>query len=251
MFRGELLVREASSSSAALGAWARAIVLEEFGEQPEGLPGDGFRAALTRGRERVAGREGRELAARCLAALQVDVSSLLMDAVRLRAISPGLEKVQAAAPAFYTHRDTWYGNPSCQINGWLPLGAVDGANSFRFYLDDFERAVANDSETFDVAHFEARGGFGRTAGDPMSAYPRALRISDSRVWDVELAQDALLLFSAAHLHATLPNRTAKVRFSLDFRFLRVADLDAGRGAPDPDNRSRGSVAAGYHPCVGS
>lgn len=207
-----------------------------------------FREALTRARARVAGEEGRERTWLLLRQLGVEIPGLLLDSLRLRAISPGLENVPEAAPAFYVHRDTWYGNPKSQINCWLPLVDVDERNSFCFFLDDFERPVANDSETFEVAHFERRGGFGRTVADPASSYPRALETSDSRVWSVVLPADGLLFFSAAHLHGPLPNKTDAVRFSLDFRFVRQSDLEAGRGALDPDNRSWGCVSGTYHRC---
>jgi hypothetical protein len=248
IFAGEIESLMPCPASIALGEWARGIVADEFGPQPERLAPADFREALSRARAAVAEEQGRRLVCQLLRDLEVPVEGVLLDAVRLRAISPGLERVPEAAPAFYAHRDTWYGNPKAQVNGWLPLIDVDERDSFRFYLDDFARAVENDSDSFEVAHFEARGGFGRTTSDPVSAYPRALKVSDSRTWDVVLQQDALLLFSAAHLHQTLPNRKATVRFSLDFRFLRQSDLQEGKGAPDPDNRSRGCVTTSYHRC---
>jgi hypothetical protein len=247
LFDGEIPCLSPRPASRALGDWARAIVAAEF-PGTQALPAPAFREALTRARAKVAGVEGRELAAECLRDLGVPLHDILLDSVRLRAISPGLELVPEAAAAFHAHRDTWYGNPKAQVNGWLPLGPVDERNSFRFYLDDFTRAVANDSEVFDADDFQARGGFGRTSSDPVSVYPRALKLSDSRTWDVTLEQDGLLFFSAAHLHQTLPNLTPAVRFSLDFRFLRQSDWRQGHGAPDPDNRSRGSFVDSYHRC---
>lgn len=249
LFEGELLVFAPTPSTRALGEWGRAVVATEFGASPEALDNDTFRQALNRARSSVAGEQGRELIVAILRELSLPVHDLLLDTVRLRAITPGLENLREAAPAFYAHRDTWYGNPRAQINGWLPLVAAHPDNSFRFFLDDFDRPVANDSARFDADHFQARGGFGRTAGDPVSVYPRALESSDSQTWDVELERDGLLLFSAAHLHQTLPNRSGEVRFSLDFRFVARADLEASRGAPDPDNRSQGSFLDSYRPCV--
>ena len=40
----------------------------------------------------------------------------------------------------------------------------------------------------------------------------------------------MLLFSGAHLHASVPNTSGKARFSVDFRTVDVADLLADRGA---------------------
>lgn len=248
LFAGEILQYRAFPASRALGAWGRSVVASEFGASPEALSPEDFRQSLDRARAIVAGEQGRRLGGKILATLIPDRQDLRLDVIRLRAITPGLERVKAAAPAFYAHRDTWYGNPRSQINAWLPLQEVNGANSFRFFLDDFARSVANDSDQFDAGHFQTRGGFGRTTSDPVSVYPRALNVSPGRTFEVELGADGLLLFSASHLHQALPNQTARVRFSLDFRFFRQSDLDTGRGAPDPDNRSRGSFADSYLPC---
>ena len=248
LFCGELLHYLAFPASQKLAAWGRSVVAVEFGDSPESLSSEAFRQALDQARAVVAGAKGRRLAGEVLSELIPQPKELRLDVVRLRAITPGLEKVEAAAPAFYAHRDTWYGNPRCQVNAWVPLIEANPSNSFRFFLDDFNRPVANDSEHFDAGQFQTRGGFGRTASDPVSAYPRALEESQSRTYDVALEADGLLLFSAAHLHQTLPNRTAKVRFSLDFRVFRQCDRHNGLGAPDPDNRSRGSFADSYLPC---
>lgn len=248
LYQGEIRSFAPFPASRALGAWGRQIVATEFGESPETLPSSEFREALQRARATVAGEKGWQLARSILGELGLPLGMMRLDVLRLRAITPGLELVPEAAPAFYAHRDTWYGNPRAQINGWLPLLDANPANSFRFFLDDFERSVANDSENFDTAHFQMRGGFGRTTSDPISVYPRALQQSDSQIWDVELEKDGLLLFSAAHLHQTLPNRTPRARFSLDFRFLRQDDRESGRGAPDPDNRCRGCYGDSYSPC---
>lgn len=250
-FSGDLVSYPSSATRHALGDWARRLVLAHFGASPTDLSAEEFRQALTRTREAVGGdSEGRSLAIRCLAGVGVDPGEdLLLDTLRLRAVSPGLEKNPAAAPAFYAHRDTWYGNPPCQINGWMPLVEVDERNSFRFYLDAFETSVSNDSDAFDATVFQQRGGFGRTVSDPVSAYPRALTLPDGALHDVAMPADSLLFFSAAHLHQTLPNRTSTPRFSLDFRFFRRSHLEAGRGAPDRDNRSRGLLLQSYRPCL--
>ncbi len=249
-FSGDLVSCPPSAPRRALGDWARKLVLAHFGASPADLSAEEFRQALSGAREAVGEEpEGRSLAISCLAEAGIELDhDLFLDTLRLRAVSPGLERNPAAAPAFYAHRDTWYGNPRGQLNGWMPLVEVDERNSFRFYLDAFETPVENDSHLFDGLAFLERGGFGRTASDPVSPYPRALQPPAGRVHDVVLAPDSLLFFSAAHLHQTLPNQTATPRFSLDFRFFRLSDLQADRGAPDPDNRSRGGALQSYLPC---
>lgn len=248
IFRGELLTFSVRPASKKLGEWARNVVLEEFSSLPEGLDAEDFRRSLGRARHRIASPNGLSLAVDLLSALGLSAKGLLVDAPRLRAVPPGLESVPEAAPVYYAHRDTWYGNPRCQINGWIPLQAVDGRNSFRFYLEHFQREIDNDSHEFRATEFERQGGFGRTDQTIPSVYPRARISPGGPAKDVALRADETLLFSAAHLHQTLPNRTPKVRFSVDFRFFRAGDLESGRGAPDPDNRSQGLLTEGYHRC---
>jgi hypothetical protein len=51
---------------------------------------------------------------------------------------------------------------------------------------------------------------------------------------------AAIAFSGAQLHGTPRVATDSVRFSLDFRTIEIADVEAGIGAPNIDNESLGS-----------
>lgn len=248
LYCGELQTHPPSPASRALAESARDIVGREFSEQPHDMPAEEFRQAVAQARTCVGEPSFQKLAVDLVRELDLPLQDLLLDQVRLRAVPPGLERVEEAAPVFFAHRDTWYGNPACQINAWIPLHRVDGSNSFRFYLDAFERPVKNDSKAFSSTRFKQRGGFGRVKGDQQSVYPRALEVAPGKTWDVELDGDHLLLFSAAHLHQTLPNRSGRVRFSLDFRFYRPGHLQKGLGAPDPDNESEGLMTDEYQLC---
>jgi hypothetical protein len=50
----------------------------------------------------------------------------------------------------------------------------------------------------------------------------------------------IVVFSAAHLHSTVPNTTGKARYSIDFRTVNRADLEARRGAPNIDSACVGT-----------
>ncbi|HIB65645.1 MAG TPA: hypothetical protein EYO33_11205 [Phycisphaerales bacterium] len=247
LFGGELIRLVKSPQTAELVQQAWKVVRHEFGEMPLKLSPDEFRGALTQARSKIQAAPFPRLVESVLEAAGLCLKGLRLDSLRLRAVTPGLEHVEAAAPVFYCHRDTWYGNPSCQINGWIPLHAVDGRNSFRFFTDYFERPINNDSHLFSAAKFAGEGGFGRVPGQVESVYPRALDEPRGEYRDICCEEGELLLFAAAHLHQTLPNRTDSPRFSLDFRFYRDEHLQSGRGAPDPDNRSCGLLTNGYRP----
>lgn len=242
LFAGALVKR---SGGADLAREARQLVGESFGEHPESLKPKEFRQALERARLSLQEPLFRNIALQLLQDLGLSTKGLRLDLVRLRAVAPGLEDIDAAAPVFYPHRDTWYGNPKCQINAWIPLQDVDQNNSFRFYLDHFETGIANDSKHFSANSFR---GFGKVAPAERCCYPRAQTTPRGKVHDVCIKNGEVLLFSAAHLHQTLPNQTDRVRFSVDFRFFYQHHLTTEAGAPDPDNQSRGLCIEGYLPC---
>lgn len=176
-----------------------------------------------------------------LTVLGLELKRWRVDQPRLRAVIPGAERVPAAAPMFYPHRDTWYANPPGQINLWLPLADYPAAQTFVFWPDRFAAPVANDSERFDYASWKRQTGFQNPAAPADSAYPRALRLPAETPAGFACRRGELLLFAGAQLHATLPNPGPEVRFSLD---LRLVCPDAG-AAPNADNRSRGTTLADY------
>jgi len=45
----------------------------------------------------------------------------------------------------------------------------------------------------------------------------------------------VVIFSAAHLHRSIPNTTDKTRFSAEVRTVYMPDVVAGRGAPNVDS----------------
>jgi len=55
----------------------------------------------------------------------------------------------------------------------------------------------------------------------------------------------VILFSAAHLHASVPNTSGVTRFSFDFRTVDVDDVAAKRGAPNIDSQCEGHMLRDY------
>jgi len=55
----------------------------------------------------------------------------------------------------------------------------------------------------------------------------------------------VLIFSAAQVHATVPNTTRHTRFSIDFRTVNIDDLAAGIGAPNVDAACTGTTMRDY------
>ena len=55
----------------------------------------------------------------------------------------------------------------------------------------------------------------------------------------------LLIFSAAHLHSTVPNTFGETRFSIDFRTVHLEDLKTNNGAPNLDSACTGTTIHDY------
>lgn len=177
-------------------------------------------------------------------ALGFDSARLAFDAPRLRVVAPNAHRRPAAERAYYMHRDTWYGSLRAQINVWIPLFDVDAGDSFAIHAKAFGVAVDNDSASLDFARFASHGGFQSKAVID-AAYPRCLGKAPGAPTFVVAGANAVVAFSAAHLHGTTPNETSRTRLSVDVRFVDLDDHARGSGAPDVDNRSRGDVLAEY------
>jgi hypothetical protein len=135
------------------------------------------------------------------------------------------------AYAFGWHRDVWYGAPAQQINWWLPVFAVRRDNAMSFDVQSFDRAVANSSGQFDYyENNTARLTTATQISDEKQVRPTALHHTPAGELVVVPAPGSVMLFSGAQLHASIPNRSGRARFSVDFRTVDVADVFAGRGA---------------------
>lgn len=270
IYAGQLLRALASAASRRLAARARAAVVEAFAgaaPTPEsapvsgGSPPDPFtraRRAWRRlpapehyarlGAARAAlARDPEVLAAAWDLLAALDLDGCALDPPRLRAVTPDGHALPAAAAAYGAHRDCWYANPRAQLNLWLPLHAVGVADSFALDLGAFGSPVANDSAAFDLDGFSAQGGFQSARAAATAHFPAAT--DPGRPTTAErvpaLGADEVLVFSAAHLHRTLPNQGVATRFSLDLRAVHLGDHAAGRGAPCPDDASRGDALGAY------
>jgi hypothetical protein len=136
------------------------------------------------------------------------------------------------AYAFPWHRDVWYGAPAQQINWWLPVFEVREDNAMRFDLENFDRAVANSSADFDYyRNNTARLSTASQISSERQVRPAALNHTPVDELVVVPPPGAVMLFSGAQLHASIPNTSGTARFSVDFRTVDGADLIAGRGAP--------------------
>jgi hypothetical protein len=180
-----------------------------------------------------------------------DPAKTAFDPLRLRVVAHAGHENPRAAPVYYPHRDTWYAHPQGILTWWIPLHDLGEDETFVFYPDWFDRAVPNDSEVFDYDAWIARGfslkiGWQDIEAGRTARYPSVRGdFAPGRSVGFACARGENLVFSGAHFHRTLPQETGRCRYSLDFRILHLEDHELGLGAPNVDNRSRGSALRDY------
>ena len=173
------------------------------------------------------------------------------DPIRLRVVADGGHENPRARSVYYPHRDTWYAHPAAVVTWWIPLHDLGAPETFWFYPDAFERPIDNDSEIFDYGDWvrdgwELKIGWQKRDAGLTARYPGVVgEPSPGPAMAFSCGHGDNLLFSGAHFHQTRPQSLGRTRYSLDFRVVSLADDEAGQGAPNVDNRSRGSALVDY------
>lgn len=172
-----------------------------------------------------------------------DPASTYFDVPRLRVVSSGGYLTTGMGYAYKAHRDTWYACPPSQINWWTPITRVDESCGLVFHPRYFDRPVPNNSEQFDAYRWNADGR--KNAASYIGSDPRP---HPHLQQDLELDRQVLIgergslvLFSAQHLHATIPNTSGRTRFSIDFRTVHRDDILNHVGASCCDSRATGTT----------
>jgi hypothetical protein len=137
------------------------------------------------------------------------------------------------------HRDTWGSNLYAQVNWWGPVYEIDAGRTMAVYPELWSRPAPNTTRSFDLAAIIARSrDGGRNAVNADEAIPHVEAGADlGPAVPVVIAPGDLLLFSAAHAHAGVPNHTGLTRISLETRTVLIEDVRAGRGAPNIDGEA--------------
>lgn len=175
----------------------------------------------------------RELAWSVLAAFGLDAATTYTDRLHLRVLPAGASPQRAVDPALGAHRDTWSSNVYAQVNWWLPLHHVTETRALAFYPRNWATAVPNSSAAWDLELLRQERGAGAPTTVPLVPAPTSPPDpADALV--VVIQPGDLLLFSGAHLHATVPNTSGAPRYSVELRTVELDDVRTGRGAPNID-----------------
>ncbi|MDX2102296.1 MAG: hypothetical protein EAZ99_00840 [Alphaproteobacteria bacterium] len=254
LFSGELLVYGASPASKALAQHAADMVRAAFHPlDPETAQ---YHLEVPRFIEIVGplkkeftnGQRTKDLVRAVLAEYGCDPDDTWFDVPRLRVVPSDGYLAAGVSYAYKMHRDTWYSSPHAQINWWMPVMDVVPRRAMAFLGEYWDRPILNNSAEFDYGEWCA---FGRTAAMQQTTvdtrkHPVPMEeASGASEFRIAGTSGDLLMFSAAHLHATCPNDSGKTRFSMDFRTVSLADLTNGSGAPNVDCRSTGSTLGDF------
>ncbi|MBY0402980.1 MAG: hypothetical protein K2X66_03720, partial [Cyanobacteria bacterium] len=181
------------------------------------------------------------------------LNNICMDRFRLRCnppMSADLPNGNSEPVYRQIHRDTWYANPHCQINGWISLFDGEVPQTFRFFPLYFHTSIENTSSDFDYGEWSKVVGFQSPHTTSSQAYPTVKAPPENSLGQgFSCKAGDLLLFSGHHLHQTSVNTTPFSRLSVDFRWVDVEDKRMNRGPLNVDNASAGDASLDYLPLV--
>ncbi len=254
LYGGQLFVYTPTASTEALCAHARSMAEEAFAPldprtAQDELPVDEYVAILAELKPSfIHHPQSKTLIQGLLAEFQCDMEKTYFDVPRLRTATSGDYLKSGLAYAFKPHRDTWYSPPMCQLNWWLPVYDIHSDNTMAFHTRYWNEPVRNSSAEFDYQEWNETG---RKAA--ASQVKQDTRRQSEALEDLELDPQlriiqpagGLLIFSAAHLHSTVPNTSGETRISIDFRTVHWDEVQADTGAPNVDSECTGTTMMDY------
>lgn len=250
LYRGDVFVYSPRPATRALTEFARQLIQEAFAPlAPEQAQ---YELPVERFVEIVAPLKPRfihhprtlDLLRALLDDLSGDPEGTYFDVPRMRVATSHDYLNAGVAYPLHPHRDIWYGSPPCQLNWWLPVFPFESESSFAFHERYWTEPVPNSSAEYN--HYDwnrtGRANAARevnvdTRRQPKATGPLQLQ-PDVRV---VCPPGGLILFSGAHLHATVPNTSGRTRFSIDFRTAHHDELASVGGAPAIDRACTGTT----------
>ncbi|MGH3442024.1 MAG: hypothetical protein ACRDUY_08265 [Nitriliruptorales bacterium] len=227
VFAGDLLVFRDVGALTVLAASAEEIIRHVAGTadptaaEPIGRVRDRFRRDPAT----------RELLARALEEVGVDIERAFWDRFHLRISPPDARPAGSATGTIGLHRDTWASNVLAQTNWWAPLRSLTRERTLAFHLAGWVRPLANTSARWDLEEVRAQ----RRAGEEVALVPELTEpVDPAGELRIVVEPGDLLCFSGAHLHGSVTNTSDRARVSVEVRTVHLDDLLAGRRAPALD-----------------
>jgi hypothetical protein len=254
LYQGQLLVYSPTPSSNALVEFARGMLREAFGSlEPETaqyhMPVENYATLLADLKPKfIHHPKSKEFLQAILRELGCDPAKTYFDVPRMRSATSDDYLSSGIAYAFHPHRDCWYSAPFSQINFWIPIYPIRTDNCMAFHPRYWSQGVKNGSRDYNYAEWNRTSRLTAaqhiktdTRKQPKAEEPMEL---DPQI-RVILPPGAILLFSAAQMHSTVPNTSGRTRFSIDFRTVHSDDVAAHGGAPNVDSECTGTTMRDY------
>lgn len=253
LFSGDILILPATKSSLALVDLARRMLEQAFAPHDPRLvhqhrTAEEVVAILSKLKPAfIHDPECKRLIAAMMEEQGIDLDRLYFDVPRMRTAYPARFLTSGIAYAYHPHRDTWYSAPHCQTNWWLPIYPVEAGNAMGFYTEYFDKPVKNSSDLYNYYDWNTVGR--ATAAQHVKSdtrvQPKPQEVLRGPSIQFLPQPGSMILFSASHLHETVPNSTGVARYSIDFRTIDIGDAEARRGAPNVDARCTGTTLRDY------
>lgn len=255
LFDGELFVYSPRPSSVAFAEFARTLIQDAFGGlDPETaqrhLSVEEYAAILWKLKPSfIHHPESKRHIQNIFREFGCDLSKTYFDVPKMRSSTSDGYLTTGIAYAWHPHRDTWYSAPSNQINWWIPFYELESENAMAFHHRYWNKPVQNTSSGYNYYLWNQQHR-GAMVTQYLKADPRPLpRPTETLELEPQIRLicpvGGIILFSAAHMHSSVPNTSGKTRFSTDFRVVHLDDVVARRGAPRVDEACTGTTMRDY------
>ncbi|OCQ93821.1 hypothetical protein [Limnothrix sp. PR1529] len=244
---GDIFVLSQLNSITDLCEYAFALACEQFNtDQPQNafntLPVEEFARHVERLKNVFTNsRRSKELIRSFLEETGCVPSSYYFDVPRIRVV-PNYDYLHSGVSYSYApHRDTWYSSPTYQINHWVPILPITPDTAMSIWPDYFSRPVENSSSLHDIEYWDKveRKRAVQNIGSESRRHPLPLEdINSSSEIRIAGKPGDIIIFSASHLHGTVPNLTQTARMSIDFRTIAKGDIGVDT-PPNVDSRAGG------------
>ena len=245
LFDGQLVVLSPTKSTLAFCDFARGLIEEAFApHEPQTaqfkLPVTEYAEILQKLKPQfIHHPESKKHVRNVLEDYGCDVDKTFYEVPKLRSSTSNDYLTTGIAYAWHPHRDTWTAALPAQINWWIPIYELKPDNGLTFFPQFWNKPIKNSSSGYNYYKWNKQH-----RGTHVSQYiksdprpvPKATEPLDLNP-EVRLVcpVGGTILFSAAHLHASVPNTSGVTRFSFDFRTVHLDDIAAKRGAPNIDS----------------
>jgi hypothetical protein len=255
LYEGQLVVLSPRKSSLAFCQFARELITDAFSPlDPETaqyhLPVEEY--ALILGKLKptfIHHPESKKHLRNILEECGCDLEKTYYEVPKLRSSTSDGYLTTGIAYAWHPHRDTWTAALPCQINWWIPVYELRSDNAMTFFPRYWNEPVKNSSSGYNyyLWNKQHRGAHvTQYLKEDPRPLPRPTEPLDM-VPEVRLIcpVGGIILFSGAHLHASVPNTSGRTRFSFDFRTVHLDDVGAKHGAPNIDSQCKGHMLRDY------